>query len=302
MREIVGYSAEFSDGTSIGFSAGDDRAAGVLDFFAGHTGLQPGKPMHPGYVICVISDPVHKEGENFGMLTMVLEPDQIPRYRLREPKNGEEIEDVLSPEEWLWRQVLRLSGFIGSCLMEKGGFLIHAGLIEYREKGKLGTGILLAGASGAGKTTTTRLLRPPWAPVADDLTLIARGDEGSYRAHPLPTWSRILGKVDPAPRITWDIFHSLPLRSGLFLHRGEEELFAETGKGESLCLLAELINQSNEHFLRAKDLSFAYTFNRAYFMNLVNFVRETRFFTHNLKIDDRFWKEVEKNRHKLVET
>ncbi len=201
---------------------------------------------------------------------------------------------IMPLEEWMWRQFTRLSACLGAAVINRGGFLVHSGLIEFRKDEGGSRGILLSGASGSGKSTTSRMLRPPWYPLSDDLTLVVRKEKGSYAAHPLPTWSRILGKPEPALDINFDINRNLPINSVLFLDRSTGEKLEPMGKGEALCRITELVKQANVHFLEGKDLSLVADFNRQYFLNLVDLVRETECFDYHLKIDHRFWRAVEK--------
>lgn len=61
--------------------------------------------------------------------------------------------------------------------------LIHAALVTQGDEG-----YVLAGESGAGKSTAAARLPPPWRAPADDL-LAAVMTPGGYALVPLPTWS-----------------------------------------------------------------------------------------------------------------
>jgi SynChlorMet cassette protein ScmC len=96
-----------------------------------------------------------------------------------------------------------------------GGMPVHGALVEID-----GSGIILAGRSGTGKSTACRRLSPPWRVLADDLCLLVRGVSGDYRAHPLPTWSALrenggLGICRSGS--------SVPLRAVFFLEQSSED-------------------------------------------------------------------------------
>jgi SynChlorMet cassette protein ScmC len=68
---------------------------------------------------------------------------------------------------------------------DRGGVLLHGALATRGD-----AGIVLAGASGIGKTTATARLTPPWNSLSDDMTLIVPDERGDFWCHPWPTWSR----------------------------------------------------------------------------------------------------------------
>ena len=68
---------------------------------------------------------------------------------------------------------------------KNGGLLVHGALAEWN-----GIGVILAGPGGVGKTTASKRLPRPWRSLSDDNTLIVKSPDGTYWAHPWPTWSR----------------------------------------------------------------------------------------------------------------
>ncbi len=201
----------------------------------------------------------------------------------------------LSEEEWMWRQMSCLSSIIAGCVLPAGGFLVHSGLIEYLDEKNPGNakGILLAGASGSGKTTASKMLNPPWFSLSDDLTLVVKDFSGQYFAHPFPTWSRFLGKEDSVENDSWEIEKYLPLTSVIFLERNKNSGVSLKGKGESLSLLTELVKQANSYFVLGLERQFIPEFNRNFFINVYNMIKVMNCYSYNLKIDGSFWKEVE---------
>ena len=93
-----------------------------------------------------------------------------------------------------------------------GGITLHAALME-RE----GTGFLLAGESGSGKSTCSGRLPDPWVSVCDDQALVlpcSSASEKPYAVHPLPTWSDYL---DGCSQRTWNVRQQVPLGGIFFL-------------------------------------------------------------------------------------
>jgi SynChlorMet cassette protein ScmC len=103
-----------------------------------------------------------------------------------------------------------------------GGLPVHGALVEMN-----GSGIILAGRSGVGKSTACRRLSPPWRVLGDDLCLVVRDVSGSYRVHPLPTWSAIREKGGPRLCTSGA---SVPLRAIFFLQQAPRDTSQEMKK------------------------------------------------------------------------
>ena len=69
--------------------------------------------------------------------------------------------------------------------------LIHGALVTNG-----GTGYVLTGPSGVGKSTAASRVPSPWNAAADDLMAAVRTKEG-YVLHPLPTWSQLTLDEEP---------------------------------------------------------------------------------------------------------
>lgn len=236
--------------------------------------------------------------KNGNKIFLELDPEDTPRIFMRDGtpvRNNDGSVNYLSEEEWMWRQLSRLSALIGSCFFESGGFLIHSGLAKFQpEGGGESKGVLLAGASGAGKSTACGMFRPPWYPLSDDLVLIVKDKKNKFLAHPFPTWSRILWKDDEVIFTIVDFDNPVELSNVIFLDRGPEPKLENVGRGRAICLLTELVKQANEHLLLNINRNEISDFNRNYFLNLNKFVRDLNLNSYNLKIDDTFWEEIEK--------
>ena len=79
-----------------------------------------------------------------------------------------------------------LSMIVGATflLLSERVTLLHGALLT-----RDGLASVLIGTGGAGKTTAARRVGPPWQAVCDDMVAVVRGQDGTYRAHGLPTWS-----------------------------------------------------------------------------------------------------------------
>ncbi len=91
----------------------------------------------------------------------------------------------IATSEKMTLQLMRLSQIVANASEEKGGLLVHGALVE-----RNGTGVILAGPGGVGKTTASKRLPSTWRSLSDDTALIVKSPDGTYWAHPWPTWSR----------------------------------------------------------------------------------------------------------------
>jgi SynChlorMet cassette protein ScmC len=126
--------------------------------------------------------------------------------------------------------------FIHRQVQERGGIPFHGALVE-----KEGRGVLLAGAGGAGKSTCCARLPPPWRAMGDDAALIVAAGNGSYRAHPLPTWSDLWIR---GLKKSWPIESSVPLALILFIEQAPEDELVPVGRGLAAVRIAEAAGQA----------------------------------------------------------
>jgi len=130
--------------------------------------------------------------------------------------------------------------------LRKGGLPLHGALIE-----RDGTGVLLIGSGGTGKSTCSRRIPDPWRALADDEAIVLpaggaeRGSEARYLLHPLPTWSDYLLNRSHG---SWDVRRTVPLRAFFFLERAEKDSVHPVGQGNA----AVLLNQSASQVMRRK--------------------------------------------------
>lgn len=119
-----------------------------------------------------------------------------------------------------------------------GGALIHGALVE-----RNGYGVILAGPSQIGKTTSCARLPDGWHALSDDATLIVPTSKNTYAANPWPTWSRLMYN---GPGGSWDVARGVPLRAMFFLRRGEIDQALRMGEGEAACMLMSSIRQISQ--------------------------------------------------------
>ncbi len=107
----------------------------------------------------------------------------------------------------------------------KGGLPLHAALVGYGDRA-----VLLAGKSGAGKSTCCRRLPQGWEVLSDDMALVLRTNECSYRAHPVPTWSAV---ENFRGRQSWSVNRHVVLHAIFFLDQADRDEMFPLRRGEA---------------------------------------------------------------------
>jgi SynChlorMet cassette protein ScmC len=170
---------------------------------------------------------------------------------------------------------------------DSGSLPFHAALVE-----RNGSGILLAGRGGAGKSTCCRRLPPPWHALCDDHTLIVRDDSDQYRAHPLPTWSDyLMRRSEP----TWNVQRHLPLSAIFFLLRAEIDEVVPIGRGRTAGLMTQsAIQVYNPNFIRHLGREEVRALKKELFENACELTRSIPAFILCVSPSGQFWKQMEK--------
>lgn len=317
-RNSPNFALSLADGTSMGICAVDAESARVVSFLAGAARLQgtPGLNSPSVRHKLVVTDASDDGTVPPGRLTRadprsicVLGPRELSFPRQWRPcwpcpaGDGGDSPALnvqpLTDNQWLWQQLVRLSACIGRETHARGGVLLHSGLAAYPDSRLLlqargEGGVLLAGRSGVGKSTATRRLPSPWRTLADDVTLVVRDAEGTYWAHPWPTWSRFFGEEAGDGGDTWDVQQSVPLRAIFVLEQGEEDRVEPMGPGHAVCLLAELALQTSTHVLEGMLLDEVVAFNLQRFENLCDLVQAVPAYLLDVSLDGAFWGEIER--------
>lgn len=168
----------------------------------------------------------------------------------------------------------------------RGGLLIHGALAE-----KDGGGVIMTGASGAGKSTACRRLPPPWQTLSDDLTLVVRDPGGRYWAHPWPTWSQFLIS-DHGGR--WEVEKAVPLKSIVCLDRGDDDELRAVDAGAAACLLVKSAEQAAwQLILRMEDERLSREMSVQRFNNVCILARSVPAYILRLSRDGPFWEGLE---------
>ncbi|MBM3313990.1 SynChlorMet cassette protein ScmC, partial [candidate division WOR-3 bacterium] len=117
----------------------------------------------------------------------------------------------------------RVANAIAVEALTRNGLLLHGALAV-----RNGIGVVLCGTSGVGKSTASQRLPSPWRSLSDDCTLVVRGSEGRYYAHPWPTWSLLR---DNGLVKSWPVERAAPIQAMMFLAQSPSdraELISET--------------------------------------------------------------------------
>jgi SynChlorMet cassette protein ScmC len=166
-----------------------------------------------------------------------------------------------------------------------GGLPLHGALIECD-----GRGVLIAAASGVGKSTCCRRLPFPWRVLADDMCLVVRAAGGGWRAHPLPTWSAIKAGVASWP---CRINESVPVAALLFLLRSETDGAELLGRGVSALGIADgaavCFSYLDRHFRSEAHRPLRTTI----FENAAALAGTLPAFTLHASLTGRFWEKIE---------
>lgn len=125
----------------------------------------------------------------------------------------------------------RIANIIARESLVRGGLLLHAALAEYQ-----GSGFIMAGPGGVGKSTASSRLPSPWRSICDDKALVVRDQAGRWWAHPWPTWSRFFFD---GPGGSWSVEQAVPLRAILFLLQSPFDELEPLNSTQAAALLLE---------------------------------------------------------------
>jgi SynChlorMet cassette protein ScmC len=166
-------------------------------------------------------------------------------------------------------------------VQSRRGLLVHGALAE-----RNGLGTILAGPSGAGKTTTSNRLQHPWRSLSDDLTLVVCDHQGRYWAHPWPTWSRF---EEGGPGGSWDVCHAVPLKGIFFLAKAQENMAEGLGAGTAACMIMEVVEQAayRFHFLEDDPANRLLKFG-----NACSLAKAVPAFILHLSLNGDFWRDM----------
>jgi len=162
---------------------------------------------------------------------------------------------------------------------------VHAALVEWE-----GKGILLAAPGDTGKSTCCRRLQPPWRVLGDEETLVIRDHDGSYLAHPFPTWSDI---YERGLKKSWDVQRSVPLSAIFFLEKSEKIEVAPIGRGQAAMQLNRLAREKVTRSWWGEDPEEVTQFNGTIFGNACELIQQVQSYILRTNLTGRFWEAME---------
>jgi SynChlorMet cassette protein ScmC len=221
-------------------------------------------------------------------LHVLVEPERAV-WDMQVNGNGKIITCVVGPmanSDMLALQLIWVSQVFVIHAVDHGGMLLHGALAEQN-----GSGVILAGPGGTGKTTASHRLVSPWRSLSDDVTLVIRDNDGVYWAHPWPTWSSFMvGGAGGA----WDVQCAVPLRAVFFLEQAEEEYFQSVGIPQAICLLNESAEQTTWSLLKRLGKEELQKTRLKRFQNICAMAQTIPSFILHLGLKGPFWQEIER--------
>ncbi|MBI5252507.1 MAG: SynChlorMet cassette protein ScmC [Desulfomonile tiedjei] len=169
-------------------------------------------------------------------------------------------------------------------LRDKGGFPVHAALVE-RE----GMGVLLVGASGVGKSTCSQRLPNSWNVLGDDLVLAVPGSTNAYLGHPLPTWSQLLSQSSTR---TWNVQSCVPIVAVMVLEQAEEDEIIPLGQSRAAMRIAHSASYVSLLGLVEPPETVA-SIRRSVFNNAARMAKSVPAFVLRCSLHGKFWRKME---------
>lgn len=288
------HSLVLADGSRWVIAAGDEAAASIIS--------QLGKAMQLRVMISSASLPPatfgtsrtgavepHHHGIVRRLLVLVDAHMSVSEYcvPLAPDKDGVLV-CILSPcnhEDMLIVNLVRLSLVLVHEVHARGGVFLHGALAE-----RDGIGVILAAPSGTGKTTASNRFPAPWRSLCDDTTMVVRDPQGSYWAHPWPTWSCFL---DGGTGGAWDVQSAVPLKGIFFLDQAFEDRVERIGPGRAVSLLVESARQSSMFISSGLLKEEACALHLERFNNLCALAQVVPTHVLHISLTGDFWQEIE---------
>ncbi|EFK06520.1 conserved hypothetical protein [delta proteobacterium NaphS2] len=167
----------------------------------------------------------------------------------------------------------------------KGGLPFHASLIE-----KNGGGFLFAASGGGGKSTCASRAKPPWRTLCDDSALIVK-QNGSYFAHPFPTWSTFF-KKNEEPECNSQ--YSVPVKAVFFLQKASHDGIIPLGASAAAAKSAESAWQAYYNHTLCLSNADKRKLRLEIFQNALEMAKTIPMFILRISISGCFWGEIDK--------
>jgi SynChlorMet cassette protein ScmC len=212
-----------------------------------------------------------------------------PFWRILPTDDRSSIECILSTKlinADLPLQLMQVANLVALLLLDDGGLLLHGAFARLN-----GSGVVLAGKGGMGKTTASNRLPLPWQSLSDDATLAVLDDRGSYWGHPWPTWSRFF--LDRACDSSWQVEEALPIKALFFLSQDEKDEVQSIGVAEAVPLIVEAAIQASLAITNRLGIEDIQAFHRKIFDNSCRFSRMIPSYILKISLNGEFWREIE---------
>jgi len=279
LKQTVRHDLVLTDGSHWVISAGDKEAAGIVAQL-GHTmqlrsTSSASGPCPQGNLchLLVQVDPQSSAASSYVPLASETEGSVTCILNTNEYWGGPHI------------NLSRLSLIIARETQARGGVLIHGALAE-RE----GRGVILTAPGGTGKTTASNRFPAPWRSLCDDTTLVVRDPQGTYWAHPWPTWSRFL---EGGPGGTWDVQSAIPLKGIFVLAQATEDRAEQVGPGHAVSMLVECVRQASMFMPLGLFKEEVCALHLERFNNLCVLAQVIPTYVLHISLTGSFWKEIE---------
>jgi SynChlorMet cassette protein ScmC len=192
---------------------------------------------------------------------------------------------VHTPEKMTF-QLMRVSYIVANASEKNGGLLVHGALVEWK-----GIGVILAGPGGVGKTTASNRMPSPWRALSDDNTLIVKAPDGTYWAHPWPTWSRYRqGDM----RGSWDVQAAVKLKVILMLVPKRKDRIILLPFRQAISELVDVSGQTFFIMANSLDKDAIRRINLMRFHNALALSKQVQVCRLEISRNGKFWKEIEK--------
>lgn len=186
----------------------------------------------------------------------------------------------------LYETFIQMMKIIYRGVLNRNGLFLHGALAERK-----GSGVILAGPSGVGKTTASIRLPSPWRSLSDDLTLVVRDDQGRYWGHPWPGWSFFWDRNKSGRK--WDSSYAVPLKGLFFLAQAPEDKAESIGTGRATGMLLETAKQASGRLDARSSDEDLLSMNLQLFNNACIMAKSIKSFTLNVSLNGQFWNEMD---------
>lgn len=182
-------------------------------------------------------------------------------------------------------QLARIAQVVVQGSEGRGGLLVHGALAEWQ-----GNGVILAGPGGVGKSTASRRLPLPWRSLSDDAALIVKAADGSFWAHPWPTWSRIRRG---AAHQSWDVQKAVKLKLICMLAQKKRDRMEKLSYMQAISELVDISGQSFVIVANGLGIAAYRRANLARFHNAEKIAKNVPVFRLEICRHGRFWEALE---------